>query len=132
MACFTAGGSSGKRHSSAYPNCPESWHDMYDHPSAHCTFAAAERMIAAGKGPSKFSAVELLAVRFPNVSAYDLVRLGECTGLCLVAADDSDCDCRCGGMFHGALMNVIVEPRGSLPVDDEYAQWDAFVRYSMR
>lgn len=56
-----------------------------------------------------FSAADLMAVEFPPVTAGELVNSGECSGQCLVAADDS-CECKCGGFWHGALAAYVVLP----------------------
>lgn len=55
------------------------------------------------------TAAELLSIEFPDATAAELVRQGECTGACMIALEQS-CDCRCGGMFHGALASEVVKP----------------------
>lgn len=42
-----------------------------------------------------------------SIPAAGLIATGLCTGACLLAFDD-DCDCRCGGRFHGRLVEAPV------------------------
>ncbi len=46
---------------------------------------------------------------FPPLTASTAVESGECSGACLVAPPESfeQCDCRCGGRFHGALADAL-------------------------
>ena len=48
-----------------------------------------------------------VAVR-QSVHAADLLTLERCTALCLLAREDGECICRCGGEFHGALIDAEV------------------------
>lgn len=83
-------------HRSAYPQCADTWHDMWDHRNSLCTYAAAEL---------------ILTTKRAVVTAYDLVRVGACSGACLVAAEDGACACPCRGLYHGALADVDVSER---------------------
>jgi hypothetical protein len=59
------------------------------------------------------SAAVNVAVR-QSVRAADLLALERCTAPCLLAAEDGECACRCGGEFHGALTeaDVTIGPAG--------------------
>jgi hypothetical protein len=48
-----------------------------------------------------------VAVR-QSVRAADLLALEQCTAPCLLAREDGECICRCGGEFHGALTEAEV------------------------
>ena len=52
-----------------------------------------------------------IAVR-QSVRASDLLALEKCSAPCLLAAEDGECTCRCGGAFHGALTDadVTIDP----------------------
>jgi hypothetical protein len=43
-----------------------------------------------------------------NTLAIDLLSAGRCTPNCLLAREANGCECRCGGEFHGALIEVDV------------------------
>jgi hypothetical protein len=34
-------------HAAIYPDCPEAWHDVYDHGTRLCTHAAARHLLGA-------------------------------------------------------------------------------------
>jgi hypothetical protein len=48
---------------------------------------------------------------FAPLTGSTAVESGECSGACLVAPPESveQCDCRCGGRFHGSLADALVE-----------------------
>lgn len=39
-------------------------------------------------------------------TAGDLVESGQCTPMCLLALTDAACQCRCGGVHHGAMTDA--------------------------
>jgi len=47
-----------------------------------------------------------------SVRAADLLALKRCSAPCLVADEDGECTCRCGGEYHGALTDadVTIDP----------------------
>ncbi|MEV5544083.1 hypothetical protein AB0L13_45535 [Saccharopolyspora shandongensis] len=51
-----------------------------------------------------------MSIELPAVRAGDLVRAGQCSPQCLVAAgqDPNECECTCAGAFHGVLANAEV------------------------
>lgn len=46
-----------------------------------------------------------------TISARMAVSLGQCSAPCLVAYQDTACDCRCGGTYHGVLADVEIEAK---------------------
>lgn len=53
-------------------------------------------------------APKIVSVELPILTASELVATGECTGTCLTALH-MDCDCKCGGYYHGALADVVID-----------------------
>lgn len=43
------------------------------------------------------------------MKAYELVRLGQCEPECLLARG-RECECKCGGIYHGAMAAMDVQP----------------------
>jgi len=107
--CFTGAGNSTKVHNVIYPECRIEWHDMYDHDNFTVSKAGGERFLSAPPVEAVITASELMAIKFPEPElAFDIVRLGLCTGQCLVASYESDCECVCGGKYHAALADAVV------------------------
>jgi len=56
------------------------------------------------------------------ITALEAVRSGQCTAVCLIAGEVT-CECRCRGLFHGALADAEVKPAparcGALPPPDK-------------
>lgn len=45
LLCVRCMNNSRRLHARYYPDCPERWHDLHDHPSCHATRAAAAKLI---------------------------------------------------------------------------------------
>ena len=93
-------------HRIVHPSCDVPWHDVWDHTDS-----------AFGK--NRFEARILVKAwsdedrreQYGPETAGDLIILGLCSGACLVADEASAkaCDCRCGGQWHGALMDAQID-----------------------
>lgn len=46
--------------------------------------------------------------------ARDILADGECSAACLLAFGPGDCQCRCGGLYHGALLDEKVSGRRAM------------------
>lgn len=115
FGCFAGSGNSQKIHRAIYPECDVAWHDMYDHDSVTATRAGAERFLVSRPTRRAISAVELMGMQFPEPeTAFDVVRLGLCTGQCLVADEEGSCECVCRGKYHAALANVVLAVVGAM------------------
>ena len=70
-----------------------------------------------------FTAKQLLQTKFDRFLASELVDSGHCHGTCLLGNRYENCNCACGGEFHGALRGAEVRTRDSISVG-ETIDWD--------
>ena len=97
----------GHLHAAFYPDCPISWHDLWDHRTTSGKVAILRkfqrRQIKTG--------ADLDSVEFTDGTARDILYHGQCDPNCMLAlGDDDGCKCVCDGEYHGRLADVSLAP----------------------
>lgn len=104
----------GPIHARLYQWCPHDWHDLWDH---ELLLFTDRRTAVWYHEHDRFTVRDDLfygALRSPRGghTALSLVGCGLCTPQCLVASPYDgkveECDCRCGGEYHGRLADAEV------------------------
>jgi hypothetical protein len=93
-------------HAEFFPDCPHSWHDLYDHCDEH--IMATNRRIAILVLRQAWIDNGWCQETGGSIVAADLVADRKCSGTCLVAPPEGRCECACHGVYHGALAGAVV------------------------